>query len=60
MDLDIKIMNGKFHFSLFDKSDSFPFSVVGMPYESSKVPSSIVYSAIGARSLKIAGASNNL
>ena len=52
-------MNGKFHFSLFDKSDSFPFSVVGMPYESSKVPSSIVYSAIGARSLKIAGASNN-
>ena len=30
-----------------------------MPDKSSNVPSSIVYSAIGAESLRIAGASNN-
>ena len=59
MDLDIKIKDGKFHFGLFDKKDSFPFSIVRMPDNSSNIPSSIVYSAIGSESLKIAGASNN-
>ena len=59
MDLDIKIKDGKFHFGLFDKKDSFPFSIVRMPDNSSNIPSSIVYSAIGAESLKTAGASNN-
>ena len=48
-----------FIFGLFDKRDSFPFSIVRMPDKSSNVPSSIVYSAIGAESLRIAGASNN-
>ena len=60
LDLDIKIMIGKFHFGLFDKRDSFPFSVVRMPNKSSNVPSNIVYSAIGAESLIIARANNNL
>ena len=59
MDLDIKIKDGKFHFGLFDKRDSFPFSIVRMSGKSSNVPSSIVYSAIGAESLRIARASNN-
>ena len=59
MDLDIKIKDGKFHFGLFDKKDSFPFSIVRMPDNSSNIPSSIVYSAIGAESLRIARASNN-
>ena len=54
-----KINNGKFHFGLFDKRDSFPFSIARMPGKSSNVPSSIVYSAIGAESLIIARASNN-
>ena len=49
----------KFYFGLFDKRDSFPFSIVTMPDKSSNVPSGIVYSAIGAESLKISGASNN-
>ena len=40
--------------------DSFPFSVVRMPDKSSNVPSSIVYSANGAESLRIARASNIL
>ena len=59
LDLNIKIKDGKFHFGLFDKRDSFPFSIVRMPDKSSNVPSSIVYSAIGAESLRIARASNN-
>ena len=59
LDLNIKIKDGKFHFDLFNKRDSFPFSIVRMPDKSSNVPSSIVYSAIGAESLKIAGASYN-
>ena len=43
--LDIKIKDGKFHFGLFDKGDSFPFSIVRMPDKSSNITSSIVYSA---------------
>ena len=58
MHLDIKIKDGKFHFGLFYKRDSFPFSIVRMPDESSNVPSSKVYSVIGAESLRIARASN--
>ena len=53
------LKDGKFHFGLFDKRDSFPFSIVKMPDKSSNVSSSIVYSAIGAESLRIARASNN-
>ena len=60
LDLNIKIKDGKFHFGLFDKRDSFPFSIVRMPDKSSNVPSSIVYSANGAESLRIARASNIL
>ena len=59
MDLNNKIKDGKFHFGLFDKRDSFAFSIVRMPENSSNVPSSIVYSAIGALLLRIARASNN-
>ena len=59
LDLNIKRKDGKFHFGLFDKRDSFPFSIVRMPDKLSHVPSSIVYSAIGAESLRIARASNN-
>ena len=59
MDFNIKIKDGKSHFGLFDKRDSFPFSIVRMLDKSSNVPSSIVYSVIGAESLRIARASNN-
>ena len=58
-DLNIKIKDGKFHFGLFDKRDSFLFSIVRTPDKSKNVPSSIVYSAIGAESMRIASASNN-
>ena len=59
LDLNIKIKDGTFHFGLFDKRDSFPFSIVGMPDKSSNVPSSIVYSVIGTELLRISRASNN-
>ena len=59
LDLNIKIEDRKFYFGLFDKRDSFPFSFAKMPDKSSDVPSSIIYSAIGAESLRIARASNN-
>ena len=59
LDLSIKIKDGRFQFGLFDKGDSFPFSIVRMPDKSSNVPPSIVYSSIGAESLRIARASNN-
>ena len=59
LDLNIKLKDGKFYFGLFDKRDSFPFSIVRMPDKSSNVPASIVYSAIVAESLRIARASNN-
>ena len=59
LDLNIKIKDGKFHFGLFDKTDSFPFPIVRIRDKSSKVSSSIVYSAIGAESLRNARASNN-
>ena len=59
LDLNIKIKDGKFQFSLFDKRDSFPFSIVRMPDKSGYVSSSIVYSGIGTESLRIATASNN-
>ena len=59
LNLNIKIKDGKFDLGLFDKRDSFPFSMVRMPDKSSNVPSSIVYSAIGAESLRTARASNN-
>ena len=58
MDLNIKIKDGKFHFGLFDKRDSFPFSIVRMPGKSSNVPYSIVYSVISTESSRIARAGN--
>ena len=59
MGLNIRIKDEKFNFGLFDKRDSFLFSIVRMPDKSSNVPSSTVYSAIAAQSLRIARASNN-
>ena len=59
MDLDINIKGRKFHFGLFDKRDSIPLSIVRMSGKSGNVLSSVVYSAIGAESLRIARASNN-
>ena len=37
MDLNIKIKDGKFHFGIFGKRDSFPFSIIRMPDKSINV-----------------------
>ena len=52
-------MDGKFYFGLFDKRHSLPFYIVRIPDKSSNVPSSLVYSAIGTESLRIATGSKN-
>ena len=59
MDLVIKIKDRKFQSGHFDKRESFPFCIVRIPEKSSNVPSSIVYSATGAESLRIARARND-
>ena len=59
MDLNSKIKDERLDFGLFYRRDSFPFSTVRMPDKSRNVPSSIVYSTIGAESLRITRASNN-
>ena len=41
---------------LFDKRDNFPFSIVGMAYKSTYLPSNMFYTAIGAKTLRIAKA----
>ena len=56
LDLDIKIRDGKFQVGLFGKTDSLCFSIITMLYRSHNVPSNIVYSTIGAESLRIARA----
>ena len=60
LDLGIKIRDGKLQVDLFDKRDSFSFSIVRMLDKSSNAPSSIVYFAIDTESLRIARASNSL
>ena len=55
----MKIKDGNFHFSLFDKRDSFSFSIVRMPDKTSNVSFNIVYSVIVAESLTNSRASNN-
>ena len=40
--------------NFFDKRDSFPFSIVRMPYLDSNIPSKSSYSAFGAEILKSA------
>ena len=59
LDLNISIKNRMFQIALYDKRDSFPFSIVRMPFSSSNMPSSIFYSSIGAEILRIARATSN-
>lgn len=58
MHLDIKFWDGKFQVGLFDEYESFPFSNGGMPDKSRNIPFYIVYSSIGAWSLRIVRVSN--
>ena len=59
LDLDMKMKDGNFHFGLFDKRDSFSFSIVRMLDRTSNVSFNIVYSIVVAESLTISRAGNN-
>ena len=54
LELDITILNGIFIYKLFDKRDSFPFSIVRMPFLSSNIPYNIFYNSILSEILRIA------
>ena len=60
LDLDISIDQTQFKLQLFDKRDSFPFSIVRMPYCCSNMPSSIFYSSVGAEILRIGRSTTTL
>ena len=53
LDLDLTNINGHLDVKLFDKRDSFPFSIVRLPFASSNMPSSMFYSCIGAEVIRI-------
>ena len=54
LNLDITIKEGIFVYKLFDKRDSFPFSIVRMPHVDSNIPKNIFYSAMKGEFLRIA------
>ena len=44
LDLDATIRKGTFTYKLYDKRDSFLFSIVRMPHRKSNIPQNIFYS----------------
>lgn len=59
LDLSIEINEGKFSTHIYDKRDSFPFSITRMPYKDSNIPSRMFYGCIGAEILRIARTTTN-
>ena len=59
LDLNIRIVGYKFHFNLYDKPDTFPASIVRIPYLSSNMPSKIFYASIAAEVLHIGRSCTN-
>ena len=41
LELDIRIVDGKFIYKLFDKRNDFPFSIVRMPHYTGNIPSHV-------------------
>ena len=59
LDLNIQInTNNNFETSLYDKRDTFPFSIVRMPFLYSNMPTKMFYSSLGAEILRIARTNN--
>ena len=54
LDLDIKIINGKFEYKLYDKRDVFGFKINRMPDRSSNIPQNVYHGAIKSEALRIA------
>ena len=51
--LDIVVNEGKFDHKLYDKRNSFNFSIVRFPYKDSNIPGKFFHSTIGAEVLRI-------
>lgn len=60
LDLHIKITEKQFQTCLFDKRDSFPFSIVRMPYRNSNIPSNMFYATLGSEVLRIGRATSHV
>ena len=59
LDLDLKVENRIFNSWLYDKRDTFHFSVVRMPYKCSNMPYKMFYSTISAEVLRICRATSS-
>ena len=59
LDMKLKIDNGTIVTELYDKRDSFGFSIIRMPYASSNIPSKMFYATISAEILRIGRATSN-
>ena len=53
LDLSISVKGRCFNTSLYDKRDSFPFSIVRMPFKCSNMPSKIFKATVGGEVLRI-------
>ena len=59
LDMEISVINGKFDHKLYDKRDSFNFSIVRFPYKESNIPCKMFHSTIGAEVLRICRATSS-
>ena len=53
-------MDRQFSMCLFDKRDSFPFSIVRMPFRKSNIPTNTFYSTVGSEVLRIGRATSSV
>ena len=53
LDLDLTLNEKQVDIKLYDKRDSFPFSIIRLPFASSNIPSYMFYASIGAEILRI-------
>ena len=59
VDFAIDLNEGIAENKLFEKRDTFKFSVVRMPYKRGNIPQKIFYATIGAEVLRICRATSN-
>ena len=52
-DLEINVSDRKYNYKLYDKRDTFNFSIVRFPYKESNIPIKMFHSTIGAEILRI-------
>ena len=58
LDLEIHVIDNKLETKLYDKRNTFKFSVVRLPYKCSNIPSKMFFSTISAEVLRICRATS--